>query len=57
MRGMLIFSLVLNLVLLVLFFAEAVVVIMMMEEFRDGDMCDECCPYKVEPSRKKEDER
>lgn len=55
MRGMLIFSLVLNLVLMVLFFAEAVVVIMMMEEFRRGDMCDECCPYKVEPSNQEED--
>lgn len=54
MRGMLIFSLLLNLVLLVLFFAEAVVVIMMMEEFRDGDMCDDACPYKVNSGRKEE---
>lgn len=49
MSGGLIFSLILNIVLLGLFCGVSIVLIALLEAFREGSMCDKVCPYKVDP--------
>lgn len=54
MRGALQFSIILNIILAIMFIVLSAIIVMLLESFRRGDMCDECCPYKVEPSNQED---